>query len=121
RAQAAGDTHGYNNVPAAIGLAGRRGREEWNEETPCRAARMDGGLGGLPWVVTPRVPPDVLHIYYQYCVYVPNRDDLVRRAILRGVDVETLHVDVCTRVGLLRHYCTSAPSAERAAPAVALP
>ena len=114
-------TRRYTNVQAAIGLAGLRELEKWNEETRCRARRMDEALGGLPWVVTPRVPPDVLHIYYQYCVYVPNRDDLVRRAILRGVDVETLHVDVCTRVGLFRDSWTSAPCAERAAQAVQLP
>jgi dTDP-4-amino-4,6-dideoxygalactose transaminase len=61
-------------------------------------------------------------VYYQYCVYVPDRDDLVLRCIRRGVDIETLHVDVCTNLELfsdLRGAPT--PGADRASAAVQVP
>jgi len=45
----------------------------------------------------PDAPPDRTHVYYQYCVYGPEgpkRDELVVRCVRRGIDIETLHVDV---------------------------
>ena len=61
---------------------------------------MDQLLKGLPGVVPPKVPPERQHVYYQYCVYVPDRDDVLRGSIRRGIDIETLHVDVCTQLPL---------------------
>jgi len=34
-------------------------------------------------------------VYYQYCAYVPSRDSVVDACLRRGIDLETLHVDVC--------------------------
>jgi hypothetical protein len=46
----------------------------------------------------------------------------VRRCIRRGVDIETLHVDVCTRLPLFADlHPEPAPGAERAANAVQVP
>jgi hypothetical protein len=59
-------------------------------------------------------------VYYQYCAHVPDRDTLARHCIRRGVDVETLHVDVCTRVELFGSPRACA-GADRAAQAVQLP
>lgn len=59
-------------------------------------------------------------MYYQYCAKVPDRDALTRDCIRRGVDVETLHVDVCTRLALFGPPRACA-SADRAAQAVQLP
>ena len=42
-------------------------------------------------------PADRTHVYYQYCVIGPEgpqRDELVVRCVRRGIDIETLHVDV---------------------------
>jgi len=110
----------YTNVQAAIGLEGLAHLDAWIARTRAHAARMDRALGGIPGVTTPAVPPDHTHVYYQYCVYVPDRDLLTRECIRRGVDVETLHVDVCTQLALFGPS-RSAPGAEQGAQAVQLP
>ena len=111
----------YTNVQAAMGLEGLNYLAEWTQRTRDHAEFMDGNLAGLTGVRIPAVPPDRVHVYYQYCVYVPERDDLVRRCIRRGLDIETLHVDVCTRVSLFGPGLAAAPGADRAAGAVQLP
>jgi dTDP-4-amino-4,6-dideoxygalactose transaminase len=110
----------YTNVQAAIALEGLNYLDEWTERTRLHARRMDLALGGLSGVRIPVVPPDRTHVYYQYCVRVSDRDALARECIRRGVDIETLHVDVCTRLDLFgppRAY----PGADRASQAVQLP
>ena len=110
----------YTNVQAAIGLEGLAHLDAWTARTRAHAARMDRALARLPGVTTPVVPPDRTHVYYQYCVYVPDRDLVARQCIRRGVDVETLHVDVCTQLDLFGPP-RSAPGADRGAQAVQLP
>jgi hypothetical protein len=41
--------------------------------------------------------------------------------LLHGIDVEVLHMDVCTRLPLFRESAAAAPGADRAAEAVQLP
>ena len=110
----------YANVQAAIGLEGLQYFDEWTTRTQAHAARMDRALSGVPGVQVPVVPRDRTHVYYQYCAYVPDRDAVARDCIRRGVDVETLHVDVCTRLNLFGAP-RSSPGADRAAQAVQLP
>ena len=94
----------YTNVQAALGLAGLTHSTSGRR----RPARMRGSwtrrFRGLPGVHVPYVPDDAEHVYYQYCVYAPDRDSLVRRALRRGVDVETLHVDVCSSLPLFGEH-----------------
>ena len=45
----------------------------------------------------------------------------MRRCLRRGIDVESLHVDVCTRLPLFGNGHAPAPGAERAATAIQLP
>jgi dTDP-4-amino-4,6-dideoxygalactose transaminase len=111
----------YSNAQAVLGLEGLRWLERWTEATQRNAALLTEHLRGVDGIQTPITPPGRTHVYYQYCVYVPNRDELVRRCIRKGLDVETLHVDVCTRLPLFEEYSTPAPGAERAAQAVQLP
>ena len=77
-------------------------------------------LEPLPGIRIPARPDDREHVYYQYCFYAPDRDEFVRRAIRRGVDVETLHVDVCTDLELFGAP-GRAPGATRASEALQLP
>ena len=119
-------TERYSNVQAALGLAGLAKMDEWTETTRSHARIMSARLSDLSGVCIPKTPPDRTHVYYQYCVYVPDRDDLVRRCIRRGVDIETLHVDVCTRISLLGEDTPDnahsiASHADQAAMAVQLP
>ena len=112
----------FPNVQAAIALAGLDLLDTWTEASLAHARIIGDVLADTPNIQLPVVPGDRTHVYYQYCVYVPDRDDLVRRCIRRGVDIETLHVDVCTRLPLFADLPPAhAPGAEQAASAVQVP
>ena len=53
--------------------------------------------------------------------YTPDRDFVVTRSIRHGIDLETLHVDVCSRMPLFDEFQTSTPGAERAQQAIQVP
>jgi dTDP-4-amino-4,6-dideoxygalactose transaminase len=111
----------YSNVQAALGLAGLARLPEWIARTRRHAGTLDSLLRDIPGVALPLVPPDRTHVYYQYCAYVPDHQQLVRKCIRKGVDVAPMHVDVCTRVGSFGWQGPQAPGAERAATAVQIP
>ncbi len=112
----------FPNVQAALGLDGLQSFDEWTRTTQAHAHAIDRVLRGAPDVQTPVAPSDRTHVYYQYCAYVPDRDDLVKRCIRRGVDIETLHVDVCPQLPLFADLSPApAPNAERASEAVQVP
>jgi dTDP-4-amino-4,6-dideoxygalactose transaminase len=114
----------FPNVQAALGLEGLAHLDEWTASTRRHARAMDEALSGVPGVTVPAVPPKRTHVYYQYCVYGPKRDELVVRCVRRGVDIETLHVDVCSGMDLFagsQVEPAGAPGAQRAAGAMQLP
>jgi dTDP-4-amino-4,6-dideoxygalactose transaminase len=112
-------TERYSNVQAAIGLAALTKLDEWTARTRRHASILDAALGDITRI--PTVPSGCEHVYYQYCIYARDRDDFVKQAIRRQVDVETLHMDVCTRLDLFKNFCSSAPGADQASKAVQLP
>src|SRR4051812_7026743 len=117
-------TERFPNVQAAIGLAALDALDDWTEQTRRHARVMDRALGDLPGITIPAVPADRTHVYYQYCVYGPQRDELVVRCVRRGIDIETLHVDVCSDLDLFagaRVEPPEAPGARRAAGAMQIP
>jgi perosamine synthetase len=114
-------TERFPNVQAAIGLAALDMLDAWTERTRQHAAVMDRALADLPGITIPRVPPDRTHVYYQYCVYAPARDELVVRCVRRGIDIETLHVDVCSDMELFGDARIDAPGARQAASALQIP
>jgi dTDP-4-amino-4,6-dideoxygalactose transaminase len=98
--------------------------DEWTDRTRRHVGVMNRALDGLPGITVPQVPPRRTHVYYQYCVYGPRRDELVVRCVRRGVDIETLHVDVCPELELFadsRVEPAGAPGATRAAGAMQIP
>jgi len=111
----------YTNVQAALGLENFIYMQQWTRTTQSHARILDDALKGLKGVRVPHVPPEHTHVYYQYCVYVPDRDALVRRCLRRGLDIETLHVDVCTQIPMFGSDHPKAPGAEQAAAAVQIP
>jgi perosamine synthetase len=114
----------FPNVQAAIGLAALDALDGWTEETRRHAQVMDRALGDLPGIVVPHVPVDRTHVYYQYCVYGPQRDELVVRCVRQGIDIETLHVDTCSDMELFageRSVPDGTPGARRAAGAMQVP
>jgi dTDP-4-amino-4,6-dideoxygalactose transaminase len=117
-------TERFPNVQAAIGLAALDRLDEWTGRTRAHARVMDQALRDLPGISVPSAPADRTHVYYQYCVYGPERDALVVKCVRRGVDVETLHVDVCCDLDLFagtKVEPAGAPGAHRAAQAMQLP
>jgi dTDP-4-amino-4,6-dideoxygalactose transaminase len=117
-------TERFPNVQAAIGLGALDALDGWTEQTRRHARVMDEALGSLPGIAVPAIPPDRTHVYYQYCVYGPQRDELVVRCVRRGVDIETLHVDVCSDLDLFAGAPVEppgAPGARRAAGAMQIP
>jgi dTDP-4-amino-4,6-dideoxygalactose transaminase len=80
-------TERFPNVQAAIGLGALNALDGWTEQTRRHARVMGDALGSLPGIAVPATPPDRTHVYYQYCVYGPQRDELVVRCVRRGVDI----------------------------------
>ena len=110
-----------SNVQAAIGRAGLKRMPEFIERTRRHAQMLNELLGDVPGVTVPRIPEGRTHVYYQYCAYVPDSQDLVRRCIRRGVDVAPMHVDICTQMDLFGWQGPHAPGASMAATAVQVP
>jgi dTDP-4-amino-4,6-dideoxygalactose transaminase len=77
---------GYNfrmtDIAAAIGLAQLPKLPSANDRRRAIAARYDAELRG---VITPRVRPDVTHVYHQYTIRVRERDAFAERLGERGV------------------------------------
>jgi dTDP-4-amino-4,6-dideoxygalactose transaminase len=111
----------YSNVQAAIGLEALRHFVNWTAATRRNSTMLTRALGGIEGVQTPEYPDNRTHVFYQYCLRVPDRDRMVKSCIRRGLDIETLHVDVCTRLPLFRQFQAPAPEADRASAAVQLP
>jgi dTDP-4-amino-4,6-dideoxygalactose transaminase len=114
-------TERYSNAQAAIGLEGLSRFHAWTTVARANAAEMNRELRGLSGIQPPFVPIDRTHVFYQYCAYVPNRDRFVRACLRRGLDIETLHADVCPRLDLFAAEAAPVPGADRAAQAVQVP
>jgi dTDP-4-amino-4,6-dideoxygalactose transaminase len=117
-------TERFPNVQAAIGVEALTHLDAWTAQARAHAAIMNGVLGSVPGVQVPYVPPDCTHVYYQYCVYGPrhvDRDSLVVGCVRRGIDIETLHVDVPPGMELFANAKAEADGARRAAQAIQVP
>ena len=110
----------YSNVQAAIGLEGLAHLDEWTEATIAHARALETALAGTD-IETPRVPAGARHVFYQYAIYAKRRQEVVRTCLRRGLDIESLHVDVCTRLPLFGNGHRPVPGAERAGEAIQLP
>jgi perosamine synthetase len=117
-------TERFPNAQGAIGLAALEMLDEWTERTRRHVGVMNRALAGLPGISVPQVPSKRTHVYYQYCVYGPQRDELVVRCVRRGIDIETLHVDVCPELEMFADSTVEpagSPGAVRAAGAMQIP
>jgi len=110
----------YSNVQAAIGLEGLAHLDEWTDATIRHARDLNDALADSG-IETPAVPPSVRHVFYQYAIYARRRERVVRGCLRRGIDVESLHVDVCTQLPLFGNNHAPTPGADRAAKAIQLP
>ena len=111
----------YSNVQAIVGLRALERLDEFNTRSQEHAEVYTRGLTNCRSVQTPRVTSEAEHVYYQYCIYVSDPARAKRRAIRRGVDFETNHVDVCSALPLFNEYAAKCPDAEQTAAALQLP
>jgi dTDP-4-amino-4,6-dideoxygalactose transaminase len=111
----------YSNVQALLGLRSLASLDRHNERCREHATRYTRGLIGWDNIQAPPVPPDVEHVFYQYCVYTAGPELLSRRAIRQGVDIETTHVDVCSKLELFKDFRAACPGAEATEKALQLP
>jgi perosamine synthetase len=110
-----------SNVQAAIALEGLAKMDEWNTVRIRHAKYMSNMLGAVDGVRVPVTPADRTHVFYQYCAYVPSRDAVVKQCLRRGVDLETLHVDVCADLPLFGSSRAPAPGARQTTATVQVP
>jgi len=114
----------FPNVQAAIGVEALKHLDAWTARARAHAEYMDRALGAIPGVQVPYIPPGCTHVYYQYCVYGPDRvdrDELVVRCVRRGIDIETLHVDVPPDMELFAASRAEADGARTASQAIQIP
>lgn len=80
---------GFNSrldeIQAALLRVKLRHLDDWQAGRRRVAAGYDELLGGLDDVVTPLVRPDVTHVYHQYTIRVPRRDQLHEFLRERGI------------------------------------
>ena len=111
----------YSNAQAILGLRALAKLDEFNKRSRAHAEIYTRGLTNRRAIETPRIIRDVEHVFYQYCVYVSDPARAKRRAIRRGVDFETTHVDVCSSLPLFKEFAADCPAAEKTAAALQLP
>jgi len=111
----------YSNVQAILGLRALAKLDEFNARSREHAEQYSRGLADCRAVQTPRLLPGAEHVYYQYCVYVSDAVSASRRAIRRGVDFETTHVDVCSSLPLFKEFAADCGGAQMTELALQLP
>jgi dTDP-4-amino-4,6-dideoxygalactose transaminase len=111
----------YSNVQALIGIRGLAKLDAFNALSRAHAYRYTQGLSDCRAIQTQQSSEDFEHVYYQYPVYISDAPRASRRAIRRGVDFETMHVDVCSSLPLFKDAAANCPGAELTADALQLP
>jgi hypothetical protein len=109
----------YSNAQALLGIRALTKLDEFNSRSRAHAISYSQGLSDCQSVKTPADVGE--NVYYQYCIYVSNAGKASRRAIRKGVDFETTHVDVCSSLPLFREFSADCPGAELTANALQLP
>jgi dTDP-4-amino-4,6-dideoxygalactose transaminase len=114
-------TRRYSNAQAVIGIRGLAKLDEYNARSRAHALRYESGLSDCCSIQTPLILPDVEHVFYQYCIYTSDPERTSRRAMRRGVDFETMHVDVCSSLPLFKAFAARCPGAETTRTALQVP
>ncbi len=82
---------GYNmrmtDLVAAIGLVQIGKLNEWNSIRRANAAYLTDGLSKIKGVVTPKVREDAEHVFHQYTIRIPDRDNAAQKLREKGVGV----------------------------------
>lgn len=87
-----GLNHRMSEVAAAVGLEQLSHLPEWNQRRREAAQRYTERLSDIPSVQPPNERRDVDHVYNQYVIQLPDRDNV--RSYLAAHDIETeVHYD----------------------------
>lgn len=82
---------GYNlrltDLAAAIGLVQLAKLREWNSIRRANAAYLTEKLSAVPGVVTPQVRANAEHVFHQYTIRIPDRDNAAQKLREKGVGV----------------------------------
>ncbi|PWT93430.1 MAG: hypothetical protein C5B55_04535 [Blastocatellia bacterium] len=111
----------YSNVQAILGLRALAKLDEFNQRSRANAQTYSDVLMNCRAIETPRLIANAEHVFYQYCIYVSDPARAKRRAIRRGIDFETSHVDVCSSLPLFKEFAANCPHADKTAEALQLP
>jgi dTDP-4-amino-4,6-dideoxygalactose transaminase len=83
------DMLGYNfrltNVAAAMGLAQCEQIQKWTKQRIVNAKKLSDGLKNIDFIETPFVPKGYTHVYHQYTVKIPNRDEVHKMLCEAGI------------------------------------
>jgi len=79
-----------DELQAAILRVKLRYLDEWTDERRQWAGLYTELLAGLP-VVTPETIDDVRHVYYQYAIRTPHRDELMHFLAERGIGSQNMY------------------------------
>ncbi|MGC8762365.1 MAG: DegT/DnrJ/EryC1/StrS family aminotransferase [Acidobacteriota bacterium] len=116
------ETVGYNSrldeVQAAVLRIKLKRLDGWNAARAEVARRYGEALGAIPGVTVPTVPEGSVHIFHQYVVRVPRRDELKAYLDAKGIGSMVyypipLHLQECFR--FLGYREGDMPESERAA------
>ena len=111
----------YSNAQAVLGIRALAKLDEFNSQARAHAALYTKGLADCSSVQPAAADDGRENVYYQYCLYISDAARASRRAIRRGVDFETTHVDVCSSLPLFKKSAALCPGAELTAIALQLP
>lgn len=112
RAHGAGATYYHSIVgtnsrldalQAAVLLVKLRYLDEWNEQRRLRAGYYTRALRELPEVIVPAEAPGNSHIYHQYVVRMPRRDDALTLFRKRGIGCAVFYPLPLHRQDCFRH------------------
>jgi dTDP-4-amino-4,6-dideoxygalactose transaminase len=82
---------GYNmrmtDLVAAIGLVQIEKLSEWNSARRANAAYLTENLSKIKGVVTPKVRDGAEHVFHQYTIRIPDRDNAAQKLREKGVGV----------------------------------
>ena len=82
---------GYNmrltDLAAAIGLVQISKLRQWNSIRRANAAYLTENLSKIKGIVTPKVRADSEHVFHQYTIRIPDRDNAAQKLKENGVGV----------------------------------
>lgn len=111
---------GYNmrmtDLVAAVGLVQLKKLKEWNSIRRANAAYLSEKLSKIKGVVMPKVRADAEHVFHQYTIRIPERDNAAQKLREKGVGVGIHYPMPIHKQPLYQDlgYCDVLPVAEAA-------